>query len=560
MSADGIDAARLPADTAEAETAEEDTAKVETAEVERAEVDRAEGDVAWRRLHPRVIAAVGIWCLLVILAASVVMWWRDAPWWLHVSVPAPVLGVLGYEVLRWIKTSYRLTPERIELRTGVMVRSHRSIPRQRVRSVDVTAEPMHRILGIAAVKVGTGHRISTSTSAVLTLDALTAEESDALREELLRRPGHPMAAGAPQPETMAAIDWSWLRYAPLSVSVPLLGLSFVGAVYEGLDVLGADPDTVVIPKLITWLSALEDLWPVVLLTVVAVALAGIVGSLGMFVEMWWGFRLIREPHGTLRTVRGLIVTRSVTLEEARLRGVEIAEPLSLRWGGGALTYAIATGSGTAEEEISVSNSSALLPPAPMEEAHRVAAAVLREERDPTAAVRLVPHTRHALHRRLRLAFLVGIVPGGILVMLGVLLAPVLVHVGWVTALVVCAGGCCFAVDAYRSLGHGLTGRHLVTRHGSLKRRTIALRRDGVIGWRISQWAWHRRSGLCRVTATTAGGRGAYHVKDVLLPEGLRFADEAVPGLLSQFMVARGAAPQDGAGRQRTADRGETPGR
>ncbi|MGW7059677.1 PH domain-containing protein [Streptomyces sp. NPDC054904] len=547
MSTDGIDTDRLPADTAE----------VETAEADRAGED---GNVAWRRLDPRVIAAVGIWCLLVILAAAVVMWWRDAPWWLHVSVPAPVLGVLGYEVLRWIKTFYRLTPERIELRTGVVVRSHRSIPRQRVRSVDVTAEPMHRILGIAAVKVGTGHRISSSTSAVLTLDALTAEGSEALREELLRRPGHPVAAGAAQRETVAAIDWSWLRYAPLSVSVPLLGLSFVGAVYEGLDILGADPDNVVIPKLITWLSTVEDLWPVAVLAVVAVALAGTVGSLGMFVEMWWGFRLNREPGGTLRTVRGLIVTRSVTLEEARLRGVEIAEPLSLRWGGGALTYAVATGSGTVEEEISAGNSSVLLPPAPLEEAHRVAAAVLREERDPTEAVRLVPHTRHALHRRLRLAFLVGTLLGGILVVLGVLLTPVLVHVGWVTALVVCAVGCCFAVDAHHSLGHGITGRHLVTRHGSLKRRTIALRRDGVIGWRISQWAWHRRSGLCRVTATTAGGRGAYHVKDVLLPEGLRFADEAVPGLLSQFMVGRGEVPEHGAGRNPTADWGEKPGR
>ncbi|MER7759658.1 PH domain-containing protein [Streptomyces sp. NPDC097619] len=93
----------------------------------------------------------------------------------------------------------------------------------------------------------------------------------------------------------------------------------------------------------------------------------------------------------------------------------------------------------------------------------------------------------------------------------------------------------------------------MTRHGSLKRRTIAPRRDGVIGWRIGQWAWHRRSGLCRVTATTAGGRGAYHVKDVLLPEGLRFADEAVPGLLSPFLVGRDEVRQEGAGPQRVAD-------
>ncbi|MEV4248248.1 PH domain-containing protein [Streptosporangium canum] len=234
----------------------------------------------------------------------------------------------------------------------------------------------------------------------------------------------------------------------------------------------------------------------------------------------------------------------MTLEEQRLRGVEIAEPLLLRRGGGAYTYAVATGMGTVEEEISVSNSSALLPPAPLNEAHRVAAAVLREHTCPTASIRLVPHTRHALTRRLRLAAATGLLTGGVLITLGVLLTQVLVHIGWLSALVVWTAGTLFAVDAYRNLGHGVTGRYLVTRHGSLKRRTIALRRDGVIGWNVTQWRWHRRSGLCRVTATTAGGRGAYHVKDVLLPEGLRFADEATPGLLSQFLVTCGGGNHD----------------
>ncbi|MDT0265864.1 PH domain-containing protein [Streptomyces sp. DSM 44915] len=537
MSADPGEVDRLPADPAEAPTADPDPPAGNGA------------DTAWRRLDPRVIAAVGAWCLLLVLAAALVMWWRGAPWWLHVSVPAPVLGVLGYEALRWRRTTYRVTSDLVELRTGVLVRGHRSIPRQRVRSVDVTAEPMHRLLGIATVKVGTGQRVSSSAGAALTLDALAAEECEALRERLSRRPDDPAADGGRE-RTLAVLDWRWLRYAPLSMSVPLLGLSFVGALYEGLDLLGADPDNTVIPGLIAWLGSVDDLWPVVLLAVVAMALAGTVGSLGMFVETWWGFRLLREPHGTLRTSRGLFVARSVTLEEARLRGVEVAEPLSLRWGGGALTYAVVTGAGTAEEEISASNSSVLLPPAPLRQAHRVAAAVLREERDPTAAVRLIPHTRHALHRRLRLVCAVGTSLGGVLALLGTLLTPVLIHLGWVTALVVYAVGCCFAVDAYRNLGHGVTGRYLVTRHGSLKRRTIALRRDGVVGWRINQWAWQRRSGLCRVTATTAGGRGAYHVKDVLLPEGLRFADEAVPDLLTRFLVRRDGAPADDDGAPR----------
>ncbi|MEV4248249.1 hypothetical protein AB0J63_33145 [Streptosporangium canum] len=38
----------------------------------------------------------------------------------------------------------------------------------------MTAEPMHRLFGITTVKVGTGHRVTSSTTAVLSLDALSA--------------------------------------------------------------------------------------------------------------------------------------------------------------------------------------------------------------------------------------------------------------------------------------------------------------------------------------------------------------------------------------------------
>ncbi|MFH8886347.1 PH domain-containing protein, partial [Streptomyces californicus] len=333
------------------------------------------------------------------------------------------------------------------------------------------------------------------------------------------------------------IDWKWLRYAPLSSWAAFLGLSAVGGTYEVLDTVGADPDAVLIPQLFSWLSR-ADLLPVIVLGLLGLVVVGACGATGLYVEMWWDFRLLREPNGALRATRGLFVTRSVTLEEERLRGMEIAEPLLLRWAGGAYTYAVASGTGSAEEEISSYVTSAMLTPAPLAEAHRVAAAVLREEEDPTASVRLVPHTRHALLRRLRWAFYTGTGLGGLLVLLGVLLTDVLIHIGWTTALVAYAAGALFARDAARSLGHGVTGRYLVTRHGSVKRRTIALRRDGVIGWNVTQWAWHRRSGLCTLTATTAGGRGAYDVKDVLMPEGLRFADESVPTLLDHF-VTRG---------------------
>nr|WP_042191538.1 PH domain-containing protein [Kibdelosporangium sp. MJ126-NF4]CEL20139.1 transmembrane protein, distant homology with ydbT [Kibdelosporangium sp. MJ126-NF4]CTQ97364.1 transmembrane protein, distant homology with ydbT [Kibdelosporangium sp. MJ126-NF4] len=483
----------------------------------------------WQRLDRRVVWSNGAWIVALLIATLAVMWWRDAAWWLPASACGVALAVVGYEGFRWFKTRYRVSGDMLELTTGVLVRSHRSIPRQRIRSVDVTANPLHRIFGIATVRIGTGHRLGTSAKAVLTLDAVAVPEADRMRTGLILR-SHTSDA-----TTIATGDWRWIRYAPLSIWVAALGGGAIGVVYKALDTIGANPDKELIPALFRWLSGVP-LAPVLIVTVVGTLLVGVVGALGLSVEMWWNFRLTRESGGALRAARGLFVTRSVTLEEERLRGVEVAEPLLLRWGGGAYTYAVATGAGTVEEENSVYNTSALLPPAPIGEAHRVAAEVLREEQAPTKSVRLVAHTTLARGRRLRWAMLIATGAVGALALLGALTTTVLLHVAWMSALVLYPAGVLFALDAYRNLGHGLTGRYLVTRHGTLKRRTIALRRDGLLGWKVDQWAFHRRSGLCTLTAITAGGRGGYPVKDVIMTDGMAFADEAVPGVLGQFLV------------------------
>ena len=72
---------------------------------------------------------------------------------------------------------------------------------------------------------------------------------------------------------------------------------------------------------------------------VAVVVASTVG----YALAFWDFRLTRHPGGTLHVTRGLITTRATTIEERRLHGVEISEPLLLRMVAGARLIAIATG-------------------------------------------------------------------------------------------------------------------------------------------------------------------------------------------------------------------------
>ena len=100
------------------------------------------------------------------------------------------------------------------------------------------------------------------------------------------------------------------------------------------------------------------------------------------------------------------------------------------------------------------------------------------------------------------------------------------------------------LDAYRGLGHAISGRYLVTRSGTLRRSTAALERAGVIGWTVKQSYFQRRAGLLTITATTAAGGGAYTAYDTDATEGLAFAAEAVPGLLEPFLERADAAADE----------------
>lgn len=125
--------------------------------------------------------------------------------------------------------------------------------------------------------------------------------------------------------------------------------------------------------------------------------------------------------------------------------------------------------------------------------------------------------------------------------LGVLVTPVLLWTALGCAAVGLPLGVFVALDAYRGLGHGLSGDYLVVRSGTVRRSTAALERAGVIGWTVRQTYFQRRSGVLSLTATTAAGAGAYTAYDADASEGLDFASQAVPGLLEPFLERTPAA-------------------
>jgi putative membrane protein len=437
--------------------------------------------------------------------------------------------------MRWRHTTYRITDERVELRFAWVLHKLRSIPRERVRTVDLTANPLLRAFGLAKVKIGTGQQV-TGEQSHLTLDPVGRAHAEELRRILLDRapatapgtaePGEPRRAPA-----LAELDWAWLRFAPISVTTPILGAAAFGAVMQMSEWL--DLQSAVFQTVRDMFGGLSVLGLIVVL-VAAGLVVGFVGSLGLFVEMWSRYRLTRE-NGTLRVHRGLLTTRSLSLEERRLRGVEVFEALGSRLLGAARVDVVATGLRSRSNN-EKSDPKTLLPAAPMAVAQRVATDVLGTSALSDVDIRR--HPRAARTRRLWWAVLSVFALVAVLAVLGVLLTVVLAHLAWIAAVVLTPVAVAIALDDYRNLGHGLSGDYLVTRYGAGSRHTVALLRGGIIGWTVRSSPFQRRAGLVTIAATTAANNGEYVVRDAGAGEALTFAADAVPGLLTPFLEPR----------------------
>nr|WP_211658121.1 PH domain-containing protein [Phytoactinopolyspora halophila] len=358
----------------------------------------------WQRLHVRMIWVDAIWTILSLAPSAIAIWVVGVEptlgnLWPVIAIA--VFGVMGAvtDALRWVFTRYRVTNEYVERRTGVFVRRYRSVRRDRIRSVDSTAKLRHRLARLRVVSIGAGQQAAAGESA-LALDAVTKDDAEGLRRELLSAAGSETEPRAhddeePDKQVFARLRPHWVVYNVFNVwayvmAAGLLWGGFWLASTFGIDVVGF------LDALADW-EALGWGWTITIAVLVTGAL-GVVGLAVNFFTEYWNFELARVPgeRGTLlRTRRGLFQTREVNRDDTRMRGVEISEPVLWRWMGMADTNVITTGL----DRWSISQPATILPRGPIGVARPVAAAVLGRHPGPLDAP-LERHPRAALHRRM----------------------------------------------------------------------------------------------------------------------------------------------------------------
>jgi putative membrane protein len=262
-----------------------------------------------------------------------------------------LLGAIGLIVftivgvaLYWTRFEYRVGANDIRIDSGIISRTHRSIPFDRIQDVDITQGPLQRLLGLARVTFETGGGSAGSGAEEGVLQAITLERAEAIRTLIRSRRAHEVTAT--DAEAAAANEG-----APVyALSVPRLILAgifnFSLAVLAGLfglsqtfgDALGFDPlsekfwrDLLSAGDPVAQYAAQHRLAAVVaglLLLILVGLLTGIVRT----TVREFGFRLDRTDVG-LRRRRGLFTRTDVTLPAKRAQAVVVATgPVREFWG------------------------------------------------------------------------------------------------------------------------------------------------------------------------------------------------------------------------------------
>jgi len=485
--------------------------------------------MSWHSPHPRSLLVDYTWLAAPLASTALTLLatgGRGNPqMWITLGTVAIVFAVLtACGVLRRRRTRYRLTDDAFELESGLFTRRARRVPRTRIRTVDFTASPVHRLLGLVVVRIG------TAGEGELRIDALDRDAARALRAA--------MARPEPADEPLLA-EWNphWIRYAPLTFWAVGGVFVAVGTVYRVLDGFGVEPWRIGFVREAFSAFGASALWLTIPLLLLAIVVLGSLGAIALYVENWWRFRVEWTGSGALGVRRGLFTTRSVAMDRARLRGVQLSEPLPLRAGGGAKVAAVAGSLGTAEE---TRRRSTLLPPVPLAEALRVVRRVAGRD---VFDRQLTPHPPIARRRRFRRAMLFAVLPVVVaLVVLGVLFGTGYLISAAAFAVVATPVTAWLARDAHRSLGHAVDDEHLIARSGTFTRRTVALQRSGVVAWTFHSNPFSRRAGLVSLTAAVAAGEQGYRIPDLRAADAEDLADTAAPGIVTEFLVP----PREGA--------------
>jgi putative membrane protein len=434
---------------------------------------------------------------IIVLAAS--RGNRAEIWLMLMFVPAAIASIVKY-----ISYRYRFGQDEILIREGIITRNERHIPYARIQNIDLAQNPVHRMLGVAEVRLETAS--GQKPEAIMRVLSLHAVE--AMRARVFE--GRQRAEGR---ETGAENAVEPLVRMPLRelITLGLLSnraLALIAAAFGAIwqfDLFDIESyiDRLVDNELALPESvALHGLWSTTILAVgalLSILLLFKLLSVVWVILKYYGFTLTSRGEG-LRAEYGLLTKISATIPRHRIQLLSIKRSPLQRWLGRAAVQ-VETAGGREEDEGS-SVDRLWLAPLIREEQVAGLLAKVQPEIDPDALdwLPLAPRARRRLLRKsLILLFIVtalGCISlkfwGLLLLLPGLPLA--LLH----SALYV------------KHTAYATGGGAIFYRSGWWVRRLSIVRYDKIQALSLGESPFDRRNGMAGLAVDTAGAGKAGH--------------------------------------------------
>ena len=143
-----------------------------------------------KRLHPlSLLFLIGGQAKSLLLPGILVLFFASKGngeiWFMLLFIPA-VIGAL----FRYWSHRYRLEPDEMVVREGIVFRNERHIPFSRIQNIDLVQNPLHRLLGVAQIRLETaGGQKPEAVLSVLSLDTVEQIRTRVFRGRSGAEPG-----------------------------------------------------------------------------------------------------------------------------------------------------------------------------------------------------------------------------------------------------------------------------------------------------------------------------------------------------------------------------------
>jgi putative membrane protein len=273
---------------------------------------------------------------------------RNRPELIPLVIFAVLLVSLFFRWLVWLRTHYHIGDDDIRIERGIISRTTRSIPYDRIQDVSIEQKPLARLMGLGEVKFETGGGEGEDAK----LSFVSVEEATRLRETIRARKAEAVPAigvsnETAETESLPVFAMQLQRLLTLGVySFSLVIFAILGGLAQQFDFL-LPGDVWDVRR---WIGMAEEngvdirqIDRTVQISGAVAALAALVGigvatGIVRTVVRDYGFRLDRTAKG-FRRRRGLLTLTDVVMPVARVQAAVIETgPIRVRSGWHALKF------------------------------------------------------------------------------------------------------------------------------------------------------------------------------------------------------------------------------